>query len=206
MADPVAATASASGGTATVLARRRFSVDEYHQMGEAGILTEDERVELLNGEILEMAPISSWHAACVWFVTDWFITHLGTRAMVWTQNPIRLGFDAEPEPDIALLRPRRDRYAPRLPGPLDVLLVIEIAETSLRHDSDVKVPRYAEAGIPEVWLVDLKAERVLVYRGPHGSTYDQVTSLGREGILSPEAFTELLLPVAELFGVMPSSR
>lgn len=179
---------------------RRFSVDEYYRMAEAGILGPDERVELLEGAIIEMAPIGSWHAYCVAWLTNWFSSRLMGRAVVWAQNPVRLDSGSEPEPDLALLRPPLERYRQRHPGPADVFLIVEVADTSLAYDRNQKRPLYAAAGIPEVWIVDLLAQQVIVCREPHGSGYRRVTAVSRDGTCSPEAFPDVALPVRDLFG------
>jgi len=178
--------------------RRRFTVDEYHRMAEAGILHEDDRIELIDGEILCVAAIGSRHFASVNAFTGWFATRLAGRVIVSVQNPVRLSSGSEPEPDLALLRPRSDGYASALPGPDDVFLLIEVADTTLRYDRETKLPLYAEAGIPEVWIVDLQRERVLAYREPRAGDYQQVSTVVRGGTLSPAAFSDLTLPVAEI--------
>ena len=180
--------------------RRRFTVDEYYRMAEAGVLHEDDPVELLDGAIIEMAPIGDRHFGCVLFAQRWFERRLGDRAFVSVQGPVRLSSGSEPEPDIVLLRPRPDYFRSGKPGPADVLLLIEVADTTLAYDRDVKLRFYAESGIREVWIVDLNASRVLVYRGPTDLTYAQVLVVERDGTLSPLAFPDLLLSVADLLG------
>ena len=177
--------------------RRRFTVDEYHRMAKAGILHEDDRVELIEGEIIQMAAIGSRHAARVNYVAEQFITALTGRAIVSIQNPVRLGRRTEPEPDLALLRPRPDRYDARLPSPDDVLLIVEVADVTLRHDRDVKVPLYAAAGIPEVWIWDLPRHRILVYRQLVGGRYTDAAVVP-QGTLAPEAFPELHIRLDEI--------
>ena len=184
--------------TEHVPTRRRFTVDEYHRMAEAGILHEDDRVELIEGEIVYMAAIGSRHFACVNNFTGRFATRLAGRAIVSVQNPVRLSSGSEPEPDLALLHPRPDNYAAALPGPDEVYLLVEVADTTLRYDRETKLPLYAESGIPEVWIVDLQRERVLVYRRPRAGDYQQITTVERGGSLSPEAFPDLSLPVADI--------
>ena len=164
--------------TATAPQERRFTVDEYYRMGEAGIFGEDDRVELLDGQIYVMSPIGSEHAACVRRLNRLFQTRAGKRALVSIQSPIRLGDNSEPEPDLALLHPREDDYATRHPRPKDVFLLVEVAETFLSFDQEVKRPLYAEAGIPEYWIVDLKTPAVHVYRDPAGDTYRTHTTYG----------------------------
>jgi len=188
-----------AGGSAKP-ARRRFTVDEYYRMAETGILTPDERVELLNGEIYEMAAMGSRHAGRVSFLSRWLNARLAARAIVRVQLPIHLSAGSEPEPDLAVVLLRKDDpdYDRAHPTPDEVRLVIEIADSSLAYDRDLKLPRYAEAGIPEVWIVDLLSNRVLVYREPEGANYRSVETVGRDGTLAPTAFADLHLPVAEL--------
>ena len=202
MGDTTAAARRDDDLTSVVPARRRFTVDEYYRMARAGILHEDDRVELLEGEIVQMAPIGSRHQAWVDYLAEWFITRLVGRAIVRIQGPIRLSSGSEPEPDIALVSPRPDRYTRSHPGPADVFLIVEVADTSLAYDRDVKLPRYAAAGIAEVWIVDLEAEneRVLGYRSPHAGRYQHAATVERGSTLSPQAFPDLILPVGELVG------
>jgi len=163
------------GDQMTVKARKhRFTVGEYHQLSQAGILSENKRVELIEGEIIEMVPIGSKHAACVNRLNQLFFNKAGQQTVVSVQNPIRLDKHSEPQPDLALLKPCPDFYADEHPGPQDVLLVVEVAETSQEYDREVKLPLYARAGIPEVWLVDLKEEVVVSYREPGKETYGEV--------------------------------
>jgi Uma2 family endonuclease len=166
------------------LAHRRFTVDEYHRMAEVGILGEDDRVELLDGEIVVMTPMGARHASTVARLGERLSRLAGDRATLWVQLPVRLGRYAEPEPDLALLRRRADFYAERLPGPEDVLLVVEVADTSQRTDRDRKIPLYARAGITEVWLVDLPRAVIEVYRDPGAGTYGDVQTVARDGMLA----------------------
>lgn len=135
-------------------ARHLISVDAFHRMGEAGILGPADRVELIDGEIINMSPIGALHAALVARLASTFSQRLGEAAVVWSQNPLRLDDIGEPEPDIAILRPRADFYTTAHPGPTDVLLAIEVADTSLAYDLGTKVPLCARHGIPEVWVID----------------------------------------------------
>jgi Uma2 family endonuclease len=180
--------------------RRHFTVDEYYCMAKAGVLREDERVELLDGEIIEMSPIGGRHAGCVDDLGEWFILRLAGRAKVRIQNPVRLSSGSEPEPDIALVRPRSDGYRRGHPGPEDVFLIIEVADTTLDYDRDTKLAFYAAAGIPEVWIWDLQGERVLVHRDPHDGQYRRTSVIERGGVLSPEAFPDLELLVDDFLG------
>jgi Uma2 family endonuclease len=185
---------------AVQLLKRRFTVEEYHRMAEAGILSEDDRVELLEGEIVAMSPIGSRHAACVMRLTELLPPRVIGRAHVNVQNPIRLGEHSEPQPDLALLRRRPDFYASSHPGPEDALLIIEVADESAAVDREVKVPLYARFGVPEVWLVDLVSECIEVYREPGSGGYAKKLALARGEVLSPRAFSELRLAVADVLG------
>ncbi|RME65390.1 MAG: Uma2 family endonuclease [Caldilineae bacterium] len=153
------------------LARRLFTTTEYEQMVAAGLLGEDDRVELLDGEIVQMSPIGSRHAACVNRLTRLLTRVVGQKAIVSVQNPVRLDDYSEPEPDLAVLVYREDFYAEAHPTPQDVLLLIEVVDTSAEQDRSVKLPLYARAGIPETWLVDLEAGVVDAYRTPSAEGY-----------------------------------
>lgn len=180
--------------------RRPFSVDDYHQMGEVGVLGEGERTELLNGEVVTKMPISSRHAGCVLWLLEALASRLYGRALVSVQNPIRLTQHSEPEPDIAILRPRDDSYRRSHPEPADVLLVVEVADTSLAVDRSVKAPLYAAADIPELWIVDLAGDGVEVYRSPGESGYGMMDRVGRGGELQLAAFGDVVLSVDAVLG------
>ncbi len=141
--------------------KHSFTVNEYHKMAHAGILTEDERIELIKGEIIDMTPIGSRHAACVDLLDSRFTQKEKGEAIVRVQNPIQVESDSEPQPDITLLTFRSDFYSFAHPTQKDVLLLIEVSEYSEEFDRDVKIPLYANAGIQEVWLIDLIKEKIL---------------------------------------------
>ena len=150
-------------------ARHRLTVHDYHRMADAGIFGEDDRIELIDGDLIDMAPIGQGHAAVVARLTRALFMACADRAIVWPQNPIRLDQSTEPQPDVAVLRHRADFYADgERPGPADVLLLVEAADSSLRYDRTVKVPLYARAGIAEYWIVDLQGQVVDAYQGPAG--------------------------------------
>ena len=180
---------------AVQLLKRLFTVAEYHRMAEAGILGEDDRVELIEGEIVKMAPIGIRHAACVRRLNRVFSGRVGERAIVDVQNPVRLGGHSEPQPDVVLLRPRADLYGVSHPGPEDVLLIVEVAETSAEDDRAVKVPLYARSGIPEVWLVDLAEGQIEVFRHPSPQGYQEVRTVRRGEALAPLTLPEIGLAV-----------
>jgi len=186
---------------AVTLRRRRFTVDEYHRMGEAGIFHEDDRVELIEGEIVEMTPIARHHASVVARINQFFSIRLGRGTVVWPQNPLLLAaLISEPQPDLILLAPRPDFYARALPQPADVQLVIEVADSSLAYDRRTKIPLYARAGIAETWLVNVEANRVELYRRPDAAGYVEVRSPTRDERFSPLAFPDLLVTPADLLG------
>src|SRR5690606_16285512 len=143
--------------------RHRITADEYHRMAEVGLLAPDARVELIEGEIIEMAPIGKEHTSVVDQLTRLFVRAVGDDAIVRVQGSVRLGSISEPEPDLVLLRPRTDFYRNQFANAPDILLVIEVSDTTLRYDREVKVPLYARHGVPETWIVDLPHQRLLVY-------------------------------------------
>lgn len=153
------------------LAKHHFSVSEYERMGETGIFAPDARVELIEGEIIEMSPIGSRHAACVDLITEIFNEKLRGRAIVRAQNPIVLDDFSEPQPDVTVLRFRPDRYRAAHPRPEDVLLVIEVADTTVHYDKNVKVPLYARAGIAEALLFNLPDDGLEYFSRPERGVY-----------------------------------
>jgi len=180
--------------------RHRFSVEDYHRMAEAGILGEDDRVELIEGEVIAMSPIGSRHASCVDRHIALLNRRIGDRAILRVQGPIRLDDCSEPEPDLVLLRTREDFYSPGHPRPDDVHLLIEVMDTTAAFDRGIKVALYARAGISEVWLVDLNQERVEVHRRPEAGAYSELQSRGRGDSVSAEAFPDVVLPVDAILG------
>jgi Uma2 family endonuclease len=185
--------------------RRRFTVDEYCRMTEAGILTAEDRVELIEGEIVQMAAIGVEHAFAVGAFNRLLGAALGDRAILWPQNPVRLSDSTMPQPDILLLQPPIDRYRMRHPRPEDVLLAIEVADTTHRYDRLVKMPLYARAGIPEAWLADLPGEALEVYRQPSPAGYQRVARIARDGIVGPEVFPDVTVAVEAVLASPPRS-
>ena len=182
------------------LVRHLFTVDDYHRMVESGILNEDSRVELIEGEIVDMPPIGPWHMSAVDILNERFVQALAGRAITRVQSSVRLGQRLEPQPDLALLRHRPDFYRQSDAGPEDVLLLVEVADTTLSYDRDVKLQLYARYGISEVWLVDLNGHLIIVGRtpGPHG--YQDVSEVRGADRVSPLAFPDLSLTVDEIVG------
>lgn len=175
--------------------RHRFSAEDFHRLHEAGILPEDARVELVEGEIVEMSPIGKRHAYVLNTLVD-LLSPLRGRAVLSVQNPLALPPDTEVYPDLVLLRPPRTAYRDRLPEAQDALLVVEVADTSLDYDLNVKVPLYAKAGVPEVWVVDLARDRVHVFRKPAGEGYGERVALeeGKLEALGLEVPVKEVLP------------
>lgn len=178
--------------------RKRFTVVEYQQMADTGILSEDDRLELLEGEIVKMAALGPQHAACVDRLTQRLPLLVQGRAIVRVQNPIRIAEHSQPQPDVTLLQPRDDFYAGGHPEPEDVLLLIEVSESSLAYDRDVKLPLYAAAGIVEVWLVALQLQVVEVYRAPSENGYGEKRTMRRGDTLSPLHLPDVVLRVNEM--------
>jgi Uma2 family endonuclease len=162
--------------------RHRITVDEYYRMAEVGLLAPDARVELIEGEIVDMAPIGSLHGGTVHQLNPRLVSAVGDRAIVLVQGAIRLGRRSEPQPDFALLRPRPDFYKRSHPAPADVLLVIEISDTTLRYDLQTKVPLYARHGIPAVWVADLSGRRWHFFRAPVNGRYTEIAESASPGL------------------------
>lgn len=148
-----------------------LTVSDYHRMAETGIFTEDEKIELINGELFDMPPIGSFHAGLVTRLSRLFIRQLADSAIVTVQNPIYLSDVSEPEPDISLLKPRADDYMQSLPTAADVLLLIEVSDTSLHYDRTIKLPLYASHKIPELWLINVQEKRLDIYQQPENDYY-----------------------------------
>jgi len=157
-----------------LIQRHRFTVADFHRLGERSVFRDNARVELVEGEIIDMTPIGSKHAAAVRRLDQILARAVGDGGIVSVQSPVVLGEYSEPEPDIALLRPRHDFYASAHPGPADVFLLIEVGDTSVRYDREIKIPLYARHGIPEVWLVDLEGGSLTIYGDPSASGYESV--------------------------------
>jgi Uma2 family endonuclease len=180
--------------------RHLITVEEYERMGEAGIFSPKARLELIDGEIREMAPIGPAHAGIVNALTELFIMSLGRKVTVTVQNPVRLGEFTEPQPDLTVARHRDDRYKGCHPVPNDILILVEVADTTLHYDHTEKMPRYAQAGVPEFWLVDVGAEQITVYTEPTSDGYAAEQVLYRGDEIASTTIAELRLRVDEIFG------
>jgi len=184
-----------SGRVALSPTTHRFTVKDYHRMGAADIFEPDDRVELIDGEVFELAPIGTRHAASVRRL-DRMFSSLGDVAMLSVQSPVQVGEFSEPQPDLTILRFRSDFYEDHHPMPPDIHLVIEVADTSLRHDLVRKAPLYVAGGVPEVWVVDLVTDTLHVTCG------GQTVQLRPGESVAPAAFPDLVLEVAEILGVV----
>jgi Uma2 family endonuclease len=180
---------------ATSVTRKRFTADEYQRMGQVGILREGDRVELIDGEIVAMTPIGTRHNASVARANRALVRAAGDDAIVLPQGSVRLDLYSEPQPDLVLLRPQSDFYASRHAGPGDIFLVIEIADSSIRYDQDVKAPLYAGVGIPEYWLIDLTADVVWRYSSPDQDTYRRVEQYHRGQSMAPMLLSTCVVDV-----------
>lgn len=181
-------------------AKKLFTVDEYYRMAEVGILTQDDRVELIDGEIIKMCPISNRHLGCVNGASELFTVAFQGRAVVSVQNPLRLSNYTEPQPDIVVLKPRKDSYRSKRPEAEDVLLVVEVSDTTFSYDRKVKLPRYAISGVPEVWIENLENDLLLVFRDPAGDTYQTCITLHRGDSISMAVFPDVVFKVEDFLG------
>jgi Uma2 family endonuclease len=180
-----------SADSPAILQRHRLTVDEYHRMGQAGVFAPGARVELIEGEVIDMAPIGTRHASAVKRLNALLSASVHGRAIVAVQDPLRLSDASEPEPDLMLLSPRADFYAHAHPSAADVLLLIEVSDTTVAYDRGVKLDLYARHGVPEVWIVDLDNNLIRFFRGNDGSAYSDITA----------SETPRATPVAALPGV-----
>ncbi|PSB34871.1 Uma2 family endonuclease [Chlorogloea sp. CCALA 695] len=183
----------------TQLLKRQFTTQDYHQMVVAGILSDDERVELIQGEIVKMSPVGIRHASCVKRLNRLFSQVLGDRAIVAVQDPVELSNLSEPQPDVALLKPRDDFYAAGHPQPQDILLLVEVADTTIESDLAVKIPLYASSGIIEVWLVDVNEQVVEIFREPTDNSYQNIQKF-QQGEIFVQAFADVIIAVEQILG------
>jgi Uma2 family endonuclease len=177
--------------------RRLFTADEFVRMAEAGIFRDNERIELIRGEIVEMSPVGPGHGAAVACLTKRLVIGVGDRAVVWVQSSARMALDSVPQPDLALLRPRSYRRAN--PRPENILLVVEVADSSLRYDRTDKLRLYAIAAIPEYWVASVEGEWLEVYRSPEGHGYRESRRLHRDDTIAPLTFPDVVIQIAEIF-------
>jgi Uma2 family endonuclease len=186
-----------------VAERRRFTVDEYHKLATAGVLSADDRVELVEGELIQLPPIGSLHAGLVARLDRTFQALASNDCAVWIRNPLSFPPASEPQPDVALLKPRVDGYLGALPTAMDVLLVIEVADTTVAHDRDVKIPLYARQGVAEAWLLDATERRLEIYRDPGPEGYRTLLRPDRDAVVAPLALPKVRVDIRALFTGIP---
>jgi Uma2 family endonuclease len=177
----------------------KFTVRQYHLMHEAGVFAVGDRYELINGEIREMSAIGIKHAVCVTRLSTLFTNRFSSKAIIWSQNPIRLSNNSEPQPDLAILKWRDDFYASALPTPEDILLIIEVADSTIAYDRDIKMPLYAANGISEMWLFDLNQQIIEGYLQPSRSGYKKMQRYEQGEALAINVFPEVIFNWGELF-------
>lgn len=177
-----------------------ITVDLYHRMAEDGVFQPDERLELIDGQIFTMSPVGSLHVRCVNYLTNFLVRKLGDEFLVSVQNPIVSANDTEPQPDLTILRRRADLYKSQLPTGRDTAIVIEVADTTAAFDRNRKFPKYAQAGIPEAWLVDLKRDTVEIHTEPGPNGYDAVKVLRRGDRLNSTEIPAIELTVEDMLG------
>ena len=183
----------------------KFDVHQYHAMAKAGILHPDDRVELIDGEITAMSGIGPEHMATVDSSNRFWVIRLGERAIVRIQGSIRLDERNEPQPDVALLKPRDDFYRHRMPGSDDVLLLVEVSDTTLRRDREVKLELYARFGVPETWIDNIRARSIEVYSDPVDGEYTTRQTYWRGQTVTPAALPDIALPVSDVIGGLPEA-
>ncbi|MCT7948765.1 Uma2 family endonuclease [Ancylothrix sp. C2] len=182
------------------LMRKLFTVRDFNRMVEAGILTKYDRVELIRGEIVEMAPVGRREAACRSRLNKVFYERLGDKVLVGIQDAVELNDVSQPQPDVCWLRFREDFYESGHPQVRDIFLLVEVADTTVEFDREVKIPLYADAGICEVWLVDIQGECLEVYRHPLGGKYEEVLKFFRGDRVGVSAFSDVEFGVDEVLG------
>lgn len=179
--------------------RHRLTLDEYHRLGEAGVLGEADRVELLEGQLVDMSPIGPRHALAVDALNELLVTAVAGRAGVRVQNPVVLDDRTEVHPDIAMVRRPWQGYPGAHPRPIDIFVLVEVADTSLETDRGAKLELYARAGIREFWIVDLTTDGVFVYRNPEGGRYGSMSRVDRSGTLEVQDLPGVAIRAASLF-------
>ncbi|HXG85252.1 MAG TPA: Uma2 family endonuclease [Pyrinomonadaceae bacterium] len=184
----------------SVVKPKRFSVEEFYKMTEAGILPEESGWEVIDGYLLDKMTIGSKHASIVKRLNRILTNLVANQAVISIQDPVHIDEYNEPEPDIALLEPREDFYAAGHPSPPDVLLLIEVSDSTVEYDREIKKTLYAEAGIPEFWLVNLKNETIEVYTQPKNGSYYSARILEAGETIDSKSIENLTLSVAEILG------
>lgn len=180
-------------------ARMRITTDRYQKMVAVGVLTKYDRIELIEGELLQMAPIGAKHAALTARLTRLFNLAVGDSAVVFPGGPVNLGDFSEPQPDIVLLKHRADYYSSGIPGAADVLLLIEVSDSTLAFDQGDKLALYARYGVPEYWIIDVEGRRIITHREPTANGYARKFESAAANAVAPQAFPNVTIVVRELF-------
>jgi Uma2 family endonuclease len=182
-----------------LMRRHRISVEEYYRMAEVGLLAPDARVELIEGEIIDMAPIGSRHGSLVDTLVEVFVQAFAGKAIVRGQGAVQLDGFSQPQPDIALLKPRQDRYRDRNPSGPDTFLVVEVSDSTLLYDRQIKVPLYARHGVPEVWIVDAQDSQLHFFRSLAAGEYTWISSTAEPGIVAIAGLPQMTVDLSPLF-------
>ncbi|MBA2350307.1 MAG: Uma2 family endonuclease [Betaproteobacteria bacterium] len=182
-----------------VTGKHPLTVMDFARMAEVGILREDDRVELIEGELIDMAPIGPGHIGAIALLTKMMVVAAADKAVVSVQSSILLSDRSQPQPDLVLLKARADYYRHALPAPADILLLIEVADTSIEYDRDIKLPLYGKSGVPEVWLVNLKDEAIEIHQEPGMKGYQRILRPDGDKVISPLLFSDFSLSVKQLF-------
>jgi Uma2 family endonuclease len=182
-----------------LLMTRKFTVAQYEKMRDVGIIGDREKIELIEGEIIEMSPIGLKHMAMVMRLTNILPNLIGNNTLISIQNPITLNDYSQPEPDLVLLKYRQDYYETKQPTPADILLLIEVSDSTIKYDREIKLPIYATNDVQEVWLINLNNETIEVYRYPQGTTYQHNQIMRQNEVISSLKLPELFLKISEIF-------
>ena len=177
----------------------RLTVEQYYKMAEVGILGIEHRTELIEGEIIEMSPIGAKHAGTINRLSRVLSPRISDQAIISIQNSIRLNDSSEPQPDLAILHLRDDCYTESIPTPTEIFLLIEVSDSTLKYDREVKIPLYAKAGIPEVWIANIEEQIFEVYKSPNQDRYEQVQNYGKGEVISMSMFANIAIAVDEVF-------
>lgn len=183
------------------LLTKKFTIEQYHKMGESNIFHPEERLELIKGEIIKMSPVGLKHITAINRLTNLLVYELHQKALISVQNSIQLDDYSEPQPDVVLAKPRADFYGNQPIKPEDIYLLIEVSDSTIKYDRKVKIPLYAENKIEEVWLVNLNNNTLEVYREPENNSYQNFQKLNSKKAISPLAFPELMINLTEIFGL-----
>lgn len=184
----------------TNLQKHFFSISDWHQMGENNLFPPDTRIELIEGKIIDMAPIGSLHAGCVSWLTRFFVTQVADLAIVKVQDPVQLGNFSEPQPDLMVLRPDPHFYRKKHPSSAEVLLLIEVSDSTIHYDRKTKIPLYARYGIVEAWLINLEQDSIEVYLKPQEQGYREKHIFSRDEFIVSSQLSHIKVMVSEVLG------